>query len=72
MVGLAGATEMDDRVAELTVRVVFPEMLPKVTVMVVVPAETAVARPLILTVATDMLEEVQPTWVLISWLVPSE
>jgi hypothetical protein len=63
---------MDDRVAELTVRVVFPEMLPKVTVMVVVPAETAVARPLILTVATDMLEEVQPTWVLISWLVPSE
>jgi len=69
---LAGATEMDDRVAELTVRVVFPEMLPKVTVMVVVPAETAVARPLILTVATDMLEEVQPTWVLISWLVPSE
>lgn len=69
---MAGATEMDDRVAELTVRVVFPEMLPKVTVMVVVPAETAVARPLILTVATDMLEEVQPTWVLISWLVPSE
>ena len=72
MLGAVGVTAMEDRVAGVTVRVVLPEILPKVAVMVVVPAETAVARPLILTVATDMLEEVQPTWVLISWLVPSE
>jgi len=40
--------------------------------MAAVPAATAVARPLLLTVATDMLEEAQVTWVVISWLVPSE
>jgi hypothetical protein len=63
---------MEDRVAEVTVRGVLPEVLPKVAVMVAVPAATAVARPLVLTVATDVLEELQVTWVVISWLVPSE
>lgn len=63
---------MEDRVAEVTVRAVFPETPPEVAVMVAVPAATGVARPLLLTVATDMLEEAQVTWVVISWLVPSE
>ncbi len=53
-------------------RVVLPEILPEVAVMMVVPAATAVARPLLLTVATPVLEELQVTRVVISWLVPSE
>jgi hypothetical protein len=57
---------------EVTVRVVFPEILPKAAVMVEVPVATAVARPLLLTVATEALDEFQVTCVLISWLVPSE
>ena len=36
------------------------------------PAATAVARPLLLTVAASVLDEVQVTCVVISWLVPSE
>jgi hypothetical protein len=59
--GLAGVTDMEDRVAEVTVRVVFPETLPKVAVMVVVPTETPVARPLLFTIAADVLDEVQAT-----------
>ena len=54
---------MEDRVAEVTVRIVFPEILPEVAVMVAVPAEAAVARPLPLTVATDVLEDCQATCV---------
>jgi hypothetical protein len=72
MLGLAGVTEMEDRVAAVTVRVVFPEILPEVAVMVAVPAARPVARPLLLTVAADMLEELQVTCELISWVVPSE
>ena len=67
MLGLAGVTAIEDRVAAVTVRVVFPEILPEVAVMVAVPAATAVARPLLLTVATDVLDELQVTCVVISW-----
>ena len=70
--GLAGVTAMEDRVAEVTVRVVLPATVPEVAVMVVVPAEAAVARPVLLTVATDGLDEVQVTCVVISKLVVSE
>ncbi len=70
MLGLTGVTDMEDRVAEVTVRVVLPEIVPEVTVMVAVmvavPAAMAVAKPLLLTVATDGLEEVQVTRVVIS------
>jgi len=60
---------MEDRVADVTVRVVppgrtFPDLA--VAVMVATPAATAVARPLLLTVATDVLDEVQVTWAVIS------
>ena len=72
MLRLAGVTDMEVRVAEVTVRVVLPEILPEVAVMVAVPTATDVARPLLLTVATDVLDEVQVTCVVISWLVPSE
>ncbi len=72
MTGLAGVTAMEDRVAEVTVRVVLPETVPEVAVTVVVPAARAVARPLMLTVATNGLDELQVTCADISWVVPSE
>jgi len=70
--GLAGVTDTEDRVAGVTVRVVFFAILPEAAVMVVVPAATAVASPLLLTVAIEVLDEVQVTRVDISWVVPSE
>ena len=57
---------------EVIVRVVLPEVLPKVAAMVAVPTATDVARPLLLTVTTDVLDELQVTCVVISKLVPSE
>jgi hypothetical protein len=71
-IGLAGVTNTEYRVAEVTVRVKFPEIAPEVAVMVAVPAATPVARPLLLIVATDVLDEVQDTCVVKSQLVPSE
>jgi hypothetical protein len=72
MLGLAGITEMEDRVARVTVRVVLPEILPDVAVMMAEPAATAVAKPLLLTVATEVSDEFQVTWGVMSRLVPSE
>jgi hypothetical protein len=67
---LAGATDMEDRVAGVTVSVVLPEVVPEVVVMAAVivaaPAATPVARPLLLTVATDVFDEVQVTCAVIS------
>jgi hypothetical protein len=71
MLGLTGVTDMEDRVAEVTVRVVLLEIIPEVAVMVATPAATAVARPVLLTVATDGLEEPQVTCRVMSKLVPS-
>jgi hypothetical protein len=46
---------------------VLPEILPDVAMMAVVPAATAVARPLlVLTVATDVFDELQVTCVVMS------
>lgn len=73
MFGSGGVTAMEERVAEFTVRVVLPEIFPEVAVMVVpVPAATAVARPLLFTVAMDVFDELQMTCAVISRLVPSE
>jgi len=69
---LTGVTNTEDRVTEVTVRVVLPEIAPEVAVMVAVPGAMAVARPLLSTVATDVLDELQTTRPFISWLVPSE
>ncbi len=70
--GLAGETAMEVRVAAVTVKVVLPAMLPKVAVIVAFPAELPVARPLLLTVATGVLEELQMTCVVIFWGAPAE
>ena len=73
MFGSGGVTAMEERVAEFTVRVVLPEIFPEVAVMVVpVPTATAVARPLLFTVAMGVFDELQTTCAVISRLVPSE
>jgi hypothetical protein len=72
ILGLAGVTDIEERVAEVTVKVVLPKVLPEEAEMIVAPAARAVARPLPLMVATDVFEEPQETWVVISWFVPSE
>ena len=50
----------------------FAETLPEVAVIVVVPAVRAVDNPLPSTVATAVLEELQVTEWVTSWVVPSE
>jgi len=70
--GLAGVMDTEDKVAEVTVRVVLPETFPRRAVMVMAPEASDAARPLPLTVASDRLDEVQVTSGVISWLVPSE
>jgi hypothetical protein len=72
MLGLAGVTDMEDRVAEVTVRLELPEAAPEVAVMVVMPGAMAVAKPLLSTAATDGVDELQMTCVVISKLVPLE
>jgi len=72
MFGLSGVTAIEDKVTAVTVRVVVSVAVPLVALMVVVPEPTAVTMPLLLTVATNVLEEVQVTCVDISRLVPSE
>ena len=61
ILGLIGVTDMEDRVAGVTVRVVLPEVLPNVAVMFVLPAAMAVDWPLLFTVATKVLDEAQLT-----------
>jgi hypothetical protein len=48
MLGVAGVRPIDTRVAAVAVRVVDPDTLPKVAVIVVGPTLVAVARPLVL------------------------
>ena len=71
---MAWVTDREARVAEVTVRVVLPEILPEAALMVAaaVPAVTAMAKPLPLTVAITGFDELQVTCVVISRLVPSE
>ena len=64
--GSAGAIAMEDRVAEVTVRVALSATAPEAAVMVVVPAVRAVARPLLSTTATEVSDELQVTNLVIS------
>ncbi len=53
-------------------RETLPEILPDAAEIVVVPGATVVARPVLFTVATELLLDRQVTWEDISLLVPSE
>jgi hypothetical protein len=59
---------METSVAAVTVRVVDAETLPDTAMIVVVPAATGVAMPVLLTVATDGAVELQVTDVVIFWV----
>jgi hypothetical protein len=65
MLGLAGVTAIDTRVAGVTVKMVDPETAPLAALIVVDPGLIAVASPLdpeaLLTAATAVAEEAQPT-----------
>ncbi len=58
---MPGSTKIEERVAEFTERLAPPEILPEVAVTVVLPPATAMARPVPLTVATVVAEELQVT-----------
>ena len=74
--GLAGITVIKTRAAGVTVRVVEPEILPDLAVIVVVLAAFEVAFPFdlatLLIVATDLVEELQFTDVVMSFVLLSE
>ena len=76
LVGLEGVIEMDASVAGVTVKVVEPDILPDVAVIVEVPAARQGARPLesaaLLTVATPVLDEFQVAEAVRSCVVLSE
>jgi hypothetical protein len=65
MVGLAGVTAIETSAAGVTVKLVDPEIAPKVAVMVTAPWLTELANPLepdaLLIEATPVLEELQVT-----------
>ena len=68
---VTGVIVMEDRVAEITARVMVPETPSKVALMVAVPAATGATRPP-LTVATAVFDEVQEASGVIIRPVPSE
>jgi len=70
MLALTPCTEMEFRVADVTVN--WDELLTPLNdaVIVVVPAATPVTRPAELIVATAVLEEVQLTWLVKLCVVP--
>ena len=63
--GFSGSNDIDCSMADVTVRVVVPEILPNVAEMAVEPVPTDVARPLepaaLLIDATDPADELQVT-----------
>ncbi len=70
--GLEGETAIETRFAGFTVRVVEPDTFPEVAVTVVEPAARAVASPVELIVAREVLPELQVTEAVRSCVVLSE
>lgn len=74
MVGIAGETAIDVSVggAVVTVRAAVPEMAPDVAVIVVPPAASVEARPVVLIVATEVADELHVTEELMFCVLLSE
>src|SRR5215472_2035383 len=68
---LAGTTRIEVRVASFTVAVVEPDTPWRVPVIGVDPALTPVTNPSGLTVAMALLPELQVTWLVRIWVLPS-
>src|SRR5216684_4026373 len=62
MEGLGGVTEIDCKVAAVTVSSVEPEIPPNVALIELVPTATAVASPPAVMVAVAGVAEAQVTW----------
>lgn len=73
---LVGVTAMDTSEAAVTVRVVVPEIVPDVAVIVVEPVAAGVANPCepaaLLMAATPVLDELHAAAVVRFWVLPSE
>ena len=69
--GLAGVTAIDATTAGVTVSVVAPLTPPSVAVIVVEPANSAEARPVVEMVATVVFDDDQATDAVRFWVVPS-
>jgi hypothetical protein len=61
MEAVAGVTAIEVRTAAVTFRVAEPIIVPEVAVMVAVPRATLVPKPPLLTVATEVADEVHCT-----------
>ena len=72
MLGLVGVIASETSVAGVTVRVVEPDTLPEIAVIVVVPAPNEVANPALLVVATTVSDEFHVTVAVRSCVVLSE
>ena len=59
MLGLAGLSDMEVRVAKVTVMIVIPEMAPEAAVIMAVPRPIPMTKPVLPTVATESLDELQ-------------
>jgi hypothetical protein len=75
MFGFAGVTAIKLITAAVTVKVVDPETVPEVAVMVLLPAASAFASPcvgmVVLIVATAVFDELQVALPVSFWVVPS-
>ncbi len=61
MLELAGLRNRDIRVAEVTLRITIPEMSPKAAVMMALPGLIPMTNPVLSTLATESLDELQVT-----------
>lgn len=76
ILGFAGVMAIETSVAEVTVKLVAPEISPIAALTVVVPTVSAVAMPslpeALLMAKTAGDDEPQVAWEVRSWVVPSE
>lgn len=76
MLGLVGVTAIETSGAAVTVNVVLPEIPSALAVIVVEPGVRDVAKPMVpealSMVATDVVDELQLTTLVTSFVVPSE
>jgi hypothetical protein len=59
IIGPVGLTDMEIRVAEVTIMVAVPEMPSEAAVMVAAPGAMPVTKPILLTLATESSDELQ-------------
>ncbi len=70
VLGLSGLKDTEVRVAEITVMVVVPEMFPEAAVMMAVPRPRPSTKPVLSTLAIELLDELQVACAVISKAVP--